>query len=104
MIRIRGEGLDLVATGDLQSSGLGCCVPEGGIDWLLLPHHGRFDAGLPRWLARVAPGAALASPPRRVPRSTAALLRRLEIPLYPSAPRRPVVLRPAGGPWRVALE
>ncbi len=58
VVRIRGEGIDLLAPGDLEGPGL-ASVPAPGVRWLLLPHHGREAPGLVGWLRGAAPELVL---------------------------------------------
>jgi ComEC/Rec2-related protein len=60
VIRVRGEGLDLLAPGDLEGIGLASIPSPPRSAILLLPHHGRGAPGLLPWVRRVSPVHAIA--------------------------------------------
>ena len=99
VVHVRGEGLDLLLTGDIESTGLTLVSPPRA-EWIVLPHHGSYRAQLDLWLDRVRPRGALASTGRTMPRDTAKALRERGISGY-TAGRAGVVLRPREGRWQV---
>jgi len=58
VVRVRGEGIDLLAPGDLQGPGLASVFPPD-IGWLILPHHGRDAPGGEAWLRAARPELAV---------------------------------------------
>jgi len=58
VVRVRGEGIDLLAPGDLQGPGLASIAPPD-VAWLLLPHHGRDAPGTEAWLRAADPEVAV---------------------------------------------
>ncbi|MFN0057408.1 MAG: ComEC/Rec2 family competence protein [Planctomycetota bacterium] len=94
VVRIRGEGLDLISMGDLQSSGLALLPCPEDVDMLVLPHHGRYQLALSDWLAPVAPRVVLASSAGRGARRTEQLMRELPTVFHHTARDGTIVIAP----------
>ncbi len=60
VVHLEGEGIDLLAPGDLEGVGVALVVPPSGVETLILPHHGRDSPGLEAWLETMRPRTSIA--------------------------------------------
>lgn len=103
VVRARGSGLDLLATGDIEQRGQAWCPLPSPLAVLVLPHHGRPARGLTAWIEAAAPDELVASPGEDPEPRTRALFQQLGVEvLYPAA-RHVLELAPNAPPRWVPL-
>lgn len=104
VVRVTGHGLDLLLCGDLEATGMASNPLPRDLTWLLLPHHGRFTAGLDRWLEASPPTAALAATARRLPHDTHQVLLAAGVPYVCTGRQRRVWLRRTEDGWTAIVD
>ncbi len=101
VVRVRGEGFDGMACGDLQEGGLAMFAEPPRTEFLILPHHGRASRGLDPWLRRIAPRFALIAAPGEADPRVRALLEQAGVPWASSGGAVPPRLRSTPSGWTI---